>query len=195
MDYSALEEAVEACRAGVRHSLGLEVSPLPKNAEGLAHLELKRDGQIVSILATRWPEIAALAFSDDGTIVAAAGSRQGVGVWRADTGELLAQRDEPASWIMEDGKPCLPLRFTASRHLLLAGGRQLFLIESSLWSPVPVVAAPVIAILPEAAPEKVLIVGPEEDGVFPIECLSLDSLTLSHHGMIFRDQTTTTIAL
>ncbi len=190
MEYEELLVALESYRSGLRGPFGVEAVPMGEDHP--ARIALRRNGQIFAMIDTPWTRLASLAFSADGERLAAAGAPRGAAVWNSKTGALISQFADLAPWILSSGKECLPLRFAARSQFLLSGGRSLCVIETSGWTRTPIFDLPVVAILPDLRPQDVLIVGPDENGAYPVEQLALDSFTLSARGPIFQEHPTTT---
>lgn len=189
--HQELEAAIESGRAGVISPTGQdEAFPVRGRSPDDTRIALRRGSHITGILEIPWDSTIALAFSSDGERIAAAGAPGGVCVWSVGDGQLLAHLQELHAWRLSDGRWCLPLCFALSDQFLVAGGSALTVVESSGWSAVPIADFPVVAVWPD--PHGALIVGPDENGSWPVERLSLDTFTLSARGRVQASHPSTT---
>lgn len=188
MTFEELEVALKCWREGLFARSGVEAVPLKPDT-----IALRRDGAVSAVIDTPWPQTVALAFSDDGRFLAGAGAPCGVCVWRVQTGELVARLPRPRPWTALENMACLPLQFAVQDHFLIVGGHELSAVETSGWTLNPIAGMPVIAIVPESNPRELTIVGPDDNGVFPLETLDLDSFSLSARGSVLWEHSTTTV--
>lgn len=199
MDFAELKSSFDACRAGLYSPSGREeASPLRGPVELTHRIAIRRADEPPTILEAPWQSTVAIAFSSDGRYLAAAGRPGGVCVWNVATSDLVAHYDRPQAWRLRVGVSglwCLPVRFAAGDRYLLIGGRELSVATLPDGSFEPIVDFPVVALTTERESGDILIVGPDEEGSFPVEALELSTFSLSARAPVPREDHTTTIFL
>ncbi len=196
MDFIELKSALGAGRSGIRALNGrLEAVPMEILDGVTSRIALRSDTSIECSLEAPWRRTVALAFSTSGEHLVAAGATGGVRIWDARNGAVIATLADPEAWVLGDGRACLPVRFAVRDRFLVMGGRTLSVVETSGWNILPIADFPVVAIVPSPVHAQMLIGGPEEEGTFPVECLALDTFTLSARRPIYREHPSSTTFL
>jgi hypothetical protein len=183
VEFDELLDALQSSRGGAMSPSGREEAVPMSAPDGNGHrIGIRVGKQVVAVLEPPWDRTVALSFSTDGARLAAAGAPSGVCVWQVKSGARVAHLPYFNPWILQDRRECLPVRFAVHDQFLLVGGRALTVVETSGWSTIPVADFPVVALVADFGGN--LIIGPPENGAYPLECLSLDTFTLSYRGSV-----------